>query len=236
MLCLLPLLERSPAYYDFTQVSLQGKVAIVALLVISLGAHEAAHAWTALRCGDSTGRDLGRITLNPVPHIDPVMSILIPGLLIASGSGFLFGGAKPVPVNFYNLRRPYRDMALVALAGPVTNVLCALVLYAAFHVLDRSGSYQEKLLPLILHWAALWNLLLAAFNLLPIPPLDGSRVMTWILPRSLRPAYTRLEAFGLFIIFALFIFFPGILGGPVNATVEALYGAITWIVTLGGTW
>ena len=114
MLCLLPLLERSPAYYDFTQVSLQGKVAIVALLVISLGAHEAAHAWTALRCGDTTGRDLGRITLNPIPHIDPVMSILIPGLLIASGSGFLFGGAKPVPVNFYNLRRPYRDMAPVS--------------------------------------------------------------------------------------------------------------------------
>src|SRR5262245_4096036 len=103
MLCLLSILESSP-YLDFGQVSLQGKVAIVAILVLSLGAHEAAHAWVALKCGDTTGRDLGRITLNPIPHIDPVMSILIPAMLIASGTGVLFGGAKPVPVNFYNLR------------------------------------------------------------------------------------------------------------------------------------
>src|SRR4030095_11199726 len=114
MLSLLLLQQAIPSFSD---VALEGKVAIVALLVISLGAHEAAHAWVALKCGDTTGRDLGRITINPIAHIDPVLPILLPGLLIASGSGFLFGGAKPVPVNFYNLRRPFRDMALVAMAG-----------------------------------------------------------------------------------------------------------------------
>lgn len=233
---MLSLLPPQHAIPSFQELGLEGKVAVVALLVISLGAHEAAHAWVALKCGDSTGRDLGRITLNPIPHIDPVMSILIPGLLIASGSSFLFGGAKPVPVNFYGLRRPFRDMALVALAGPFTNTLCALVLFAAEHVLERFGTYENKLLPAILVHAAIFNLLLAAFNLLPIPPLDGSRVMTWLLPRSLRPAYARLESFGLFIIFGLFILFPQVLGRPVQATVYALYHAIQWIVTLGGTW
>ncbi len=233
MLSLLLLQQAIPSFSD---VALEGKVAIVALLVISLGAHEAAHAWVALKCGDTTGRDLGRITINPIPHIDPVMSILLPGLLIASGSGFLFGGAKPVPVNFYNLRRPFRDMALVAVAGPITNTLCALVLFAGLHLLEQFGSYENKLLPAILFYSAYFNLLLAAFNLLPIPPLDGSRVMTWLQPRSLRPAYARLESFGLFIIFGLFILFPGVLGRPVGATVDALYRIIQWIVTLGGTW
>jgi Zn-dependent protease len=213
----------------------QGKVAVIALLVICLGAHEAAHAWTALKCGDTTGRDQGRITLNPIPHIDPVMTVVMPVLLVMT-TGMLFGGARPVPVNFYNLRRPHRDMALVAIAGPLSNVLSALVLYAAFHTIESFGAYEDKLLPTILKWAAIWNLLLAAFNLFPIPPLDGSRVMAWILPRSLRPAYMSLERFGILIVFGLFILAPGAVYGPLMATLEFLYRAMHWIVTLGGLW
>ena len=101
-----------------------GVAVALALLVISLGIHEAAHAWVALKCGDTTARDLGRITLNPIPHIDPFMTVILPVLLVVSG-GFFFGGAKPVPVNFHNLRHPLRDMALVALAGPVSNFFLA---------------------------------------------------------------------------------------------------------------
>ena len=102
-------------------------VFVVAFLVISLGVHEAAHAFVAYLCGDSTAKDMGRLTLNPLPHIDPIMTILLPGFLILSGSGFIFGGAKPVPVAYHRLRKPARDMMLVALAGPISNVLIALV-------------------------------------------------------------------------------------------------------------
>ena len=207
------------AAVDFGGMTLNAKIAVVVLLVLSLGAHEAAHAWVALKCGDPTGRDMGRITLNPLPHIDPFMTILLPGVLVMSGSAFLFGGAKPVPVNFYNLRRPYRDMALVAIAGPLSNFLIAFLLFAVSRALP--GSWDDKLLPDILLWAAYFNLLLAAFNLLPIPPLDGSRVMTWILPSSLRPAYQSFEQFGILIVFGLFIFAPGLVRGPVNSVINA---------------
>jgi Zn-dependent protease len=220
---------------DFGLVPLPGKIAIVGLLIVSLGAHEAAHAWVALKRGDTTGRDLGRITLNPIPHIDPVMSILIPGMLILSGSQFLFGGAKPVPVNFYNLRSPFRDMALVALAGPLSNFLIALLLFPILHGLERSGAYEGKLLLEILEQTIHWNLLLSAFNLLPIPPLDGSRVMAWILPRSLRAPYNALEPFGLFLVFGLLWFVPQI-SYFVLDTIDAMDGLIRWIGTLGGAW
>lgn len=226
------LLARVP---EFEELPMPGKVAVVVLLIISLGAHEAAHAWVALKRGDTTGRDLGRITLNPIPHIDPVMSILIPGMLIVTHSPFLFGGAKPVPVNFYNLRSPFRDMALVALAGPLSNFLIALLLFPILHGLERSGAYDGKLLIAILYWTIRWNLLLSAFNLLPIPPLDGSRVMAWILPRSLRAPYTALEPFGLFLVFGLLFFVPQI-SSFVWATIEAMWHTIQWIGTLGGAW
>ncbi len=235
MLSLVQFVSDSP-YYKFTLVSLQGQVAILGLLILSLGAHEAAHAWTALRCGDTTGRDLGRITLNPIPHIDPVMSILLPGIMILSGTGWLFGGARPVPVNFYNLRRPYRDMALVALAGPATNFLIALLIYPIYHALERTGAYEEKLLPLILFWTVRWNLLLAAFNLLPIPPLDGSRVLAWLLPRPLRPAYAAIEPYGLFLLFGLMMLLPGLVNSAIVPTLSAMAHAVQWFGTLGGRW
>jgi Zn-dependent protease len=148
----------------------------------------------------------------------------------------MFGGARPVPVNFYNLRRPYRDMALVALAGPVSNFLIAGLLYAGFHVVHGMEAYREKVLPDILFEAMKWNLLLSAFNLLPIPPLDGSRIMAWLLPRGLRPGYVALERYGLMIVFGLIIFGRELIWRPIDATMEFQYQAIRWIVTLGGAW
>lgn len=223
-------------YYPppFGDLPLAGKAMVVVLLVVSLGAHEAAHAWVALKHGDSTGRDLGRITLNPIPHIDPMMTIVVP-VLMAMTTNFIFGGAKPVPVNFYNLRRPYRDMALVALAGPLSNVLCATALYAGLHVALLTGP-GDRLLPAILYYAMAFNVIIAAFNLLPIPPLDGSRVMAWILPPPLRAPYHRIERFGLLLIVMLFVLAPRVLSVPVWNLADFVIQAIQWIVTLGGLW
>lgn len=206
--------------------------------MISLGIHEAAHGWVALKCGDTTARDLGRITLNPVAHIDPFMTIALPLLLfLSSGGRFLFGGAKPVPVNFYNLRKPYRDMALVAIAGPLSNFLLGafFLLCMKLVVYDLGLWDTEAVGAQVLRWTIEVNLLLAAFNLLPIPPLDGSRVMTWLLPAGLRESYARLESFGLLLVFGFLYLVPGGFR-LVWETQQLMFRAIVEIVTLGGLW
>ncbi len=210
---------------------------IIAIVVISLGLHEAAHGWVALKCGDPTARDLGRITLNPIPHIDPFMTILLPVLLlVTTGGRLVFGGAKPVPVNFYNLRRPYRDMALVALAGPLSNFLIALVLLTAWKVTTvdlRIWSLDNPSAQVLFKGLEL-NLLLAVFNLIPIPPLDGSRIMTWLLPAGLRESYVGLERIGILLVMVL-IALPAS-RGFMDATMELLFDVAVQIVTLGGLW
>ncbi len=214
-----------------------GIALVIALLVISLGIHEAAHAWVAYKCGDTTARDLGRITLNPVVHIDPFMTIVLPLVLYLS-SGFVFGGAKPVPVNFYNLRRSHFDMALVALAGPVSNFLIAALLWTIQKVsLDPTlGFWEENMLgPKVLQGGVYLNLLLAAFNLVPIPPLDGSRVMAWLLPKDLRQPYIRLEPFGMILVILLVFVVPGF-DRLLYGTMGAMLQAIKATVTLGGLW
>ncbi len=213
-----------------------GMALVIALIVISLGAHEAAHGWVALKCGDPTARDLGRITLNPLPHIDPFLTIVLPAICLISG-GFLIGGAKPVPVNYYNLRKPLRDMALVALAGPFSNFLLAALFFLAHKILvDEFGVWdQEALGPRVLERALLFNLVLAAFNLLPIPPLDGSRVMTWLLPSGVREAYAGLERFGLILVVLIVFMVPGV-NTLVRDTMQLMYGWIDTLVTLGGLW
>lgn len=202
------------------------------LLVISLGIHEAAHGWVALKCGDPTARDLGRITLNPIPHIDPFMTLILPAMLFYFSQGrMMFGGAKPVPVNFHRLRHPWRDMSLVALAGPASNLVLAVLFMAGFKFFLTHGLYHgaaptvtaraDDLLPRVLLNAANFNVLLAVFNIVPIPPLDGSRVMAWLLPEGLRPAYTGLERFGLLIVF-------GLLYLPVfQSALDSATGAVT---------
>ena len=184
-----------------------GVVLVVALLVICLGIHEAAHAWVADRCGDPTAKDLGRITINPVVHIDPMMTIIVPFIMYMS-VGFIFGGAKPVPVNIHRLRKPLRDMMLVALAGPVSNFVLAIMFAFAYRVSFEFGLYSpDQMMGTILQQAVFFNLLLAAFNMMPIPPLDGSRVLAWLLPANLRPAYVNLERYGMLIVMGV-LFFP----------------------------
>ena len=210
---------------------------LITFLVMSLGLHEAAHAWVAWKCGDSTARDLGRITLNPIPHIDPVMTLILPTILYFATNGMIFGGAKPVPVNGYNLRRPLRDMAFVAFAGPLTNFLLACLFWLAYRVVVEqlglwpNGSVGSR----VLAQATFFNLLLAAFNMIPIPPLDGSRILAWLLPTSLREGYRRLEGIGMILIFFLIFRVPAF-QGFLQDTIRALMQAVDYGVSLGGLW
>jgi Zn-dependent protease len=221
---------------DFDPVEL---AMTIVLLVLCLGIHEAAHGWVALKCGDTTARDLGRITLNPIPHIDLFMTILLPAMIyIGSGGRMLFGGAKPVPVSFHRLRHPWRDMSFVAIAGPLSNFLLALLFMVAFKFFVRTGYYNDAsaagarlhdFLPRVLLQAVSFNALLAIFNLVPIPPLDGSRVMAWLLPESLRPGYVALERYGMLVIFGLLYLsssFNRYLSGAIGGLVEFLYRVV----------
>lgn len=182
------------------------------VLVFSAICHEVAHGFVADRLGDPTARLMGRLTLNPKSHIDPFMSILLPLMLIISGSPVIFGAAKPVPVDPFNLKEGRKDMALVALAGPLTNVLIAIA--ASFILRFLSISFIAVLLPPFLYaicytlFAIIvtYNLLLAIFNLLPIPPLDGSKIFALILPEKEAAVYLSIGSVGIFIVFFLLLF------------------------------
>lgn len=180
---------------------------VVAAIVL----HEVAHGFVADRLGDPTAKERGRLTLNPISHVDPFGTVALPAFLIFAGSPFVFGYAKPVPVDFRRLRNPKRDMVWVAAAGPATNVVLAVASAVAFHLL--MGLYTPGVSPLALEGAlrmlqasVIVNIVLAVFNLLPILPLDGGRVLTGLLPLSLAIPYSRLEPFGLFIVVGLLAF------------------------------
>jgi Zn-dependent protease len=207
-------------------------VLTISFLVLSLGIHEAAHAWVAWQCGDSTARDLGRMTLNPVAHIDPFMTLILPAVLYFT-TGFIFGGAKPVPVNAMRLRNPLRDMSLVALAGPASNFLLAVLFALAWKAMLYLGHMpREALAVRVMESALFLNLLLAAFNMLPIPPLDGSRVMAYLLPGGIRDSYVALERFGMIIVF-LFLMTRA-MSAYLNAALDPMYGAVDFLT--GGVW
>lgn len=177
-----------------------------ALLAITL--HEAAHGFAARALGDPTAALMGRLSLNPLRHIDPVGTIILPGLLILSKAGFLFGYAKPVPVDFGRLRNPRRDMVLVAAAGPAMNLLMALAAALLYHALDLMPDPAQDWIAGNLGNALRFNVLLAVFNMLPIPPLDGGRVAVGLLPASLALPLARLERFGMIIVLLLFVALP----------------------------
>ncbi len=201
-------------------------VAVVAIL--SITSHEAAHGFIADRLGDPTARERGRLTLNPIPHIDLLFTILLPAFLIISGSSFIFGGAKPVPVNVARLRTPRRDWALVGAAGPVMNILIAVGLTAVLSVATSFNLVNvNSSLTAILVIGIFLNVLLAIFNLIPIPPLDGSRVLQFFIGGQTLAIYHRLERFGLLIILALLFFVPQVpvlLGTVIFAVVELITG------------
>lgn len=203
-------------------------------LIISLGIHEAAHAYVAWRRGDSTAKDLGRMTLDPIPHIDPIMTLLVPIVIVIGSQGtMMFGGAKPVPVNYYRLRSPLRDMMLVALAGPISNFLLAIFFMVIWKVLRYEFDMDRTTIAMqVMEKTVLWNLLLAAFNMIPIPPLDGSRVMAFILPQSLREGYVSLERFGMVIVLGLW--FLGIFRLILFPVMGYLHTVVDFLT--GGTW
>ena len=183
------------------------RIAVWVLPVIfAITVHEVAHGWVAKKYGDNTASSLGRLTLNPIKHIDLFGTIILPGLLLVTGTGFIFGWAKPVPVDPRNFKNPLKDMAIVALAGPVSNLLMA-VFWALITRLGVSiGAGAEYIsLPLIYTGVAgiSINLVLALINLLPIPPLDGSRILTGMLPNYWAWQYNRLERYGFIILLLL---------------------------------
>jgi Zn-dependent protease len=191
--------------------SLIQTVLIYALPVLfAITIHEAAHGYVARYLGDDTAYVLGRVTLNPIKHIDPVGTILMPLLLYFATSGaFLFGYAKPVPVNFGHLRRPKRDMVWVALAGPASNFIQALLWIILLVVLTGTG-VQERFFLSMAKAGVTVNLVMWAFNLFPLPPLDGGRIVTGLLPRRAAWQFSRIEPWGFFIVMGLVI--AGIVG------------------------
>ncbi len=183
---------------------------VLPIFFFCLVVHEYAHGLMAEKCGDSTARYLGRLTLNPLSHIDPVGTIIFPVLLVVMHSPFVFGWAKPVPINPYNFRNPRWDTVKVGLAGPGANILTALVSALIFWILIKVGMVNEAVI-MVLGSLILISLILAIFNLVPIPPLDGSHVLAGFLPARLAYKYERIQGYGFIIILALMYlgFFSG---------------------------
>ncbi|KJR41270.1 peptidase, M50 family [Candidatus Magnetoovum chiemensis] len=199
-------------------------------IIIAITFHEVAHGWAAYKLGDPTAKNENRLTLNPIAHIDPLWTILIPLIVFVSSQGhFIFGSAKPVPVNFHNLRNPKKDMALVAAAGPITNILIAMASLLVFTILQRllfnstmNVFFLNKIIyPVaqMLDYSVLFNIFIAAFNLIPIPPLDGGRIAVSLLPNKIAYEYSKIEPFGIIIVLVLLM--SG-LGKYVIAPIEAV--------------
>jgi Zn-dependent protease len=177
-------------------------------VIIAITFHEAAHGFVAHRLGDDTAWRLGRVSINPVRHIDPFGTILLPGMLLLVGAPVLFGYARPVPVNFGSLRRPRRDTVLVAAAGPATNIALAVIAGLAFHGVGYLPDTAAQWLADNLRNALILNVTLAVFNLFPLPPLDGGRILVAVLPKVVAVPVARLEPYGLFILIGLLILLP----------------------------
>jgi Zn-dependent protease len=200
-------------------------VALLAILILSLSFHEAAHAWSADRLGDPTARSLGRLTLNPLAHIDWIGSVLFP-LISMTTSLPLIGWAKPVPVNLRNLRSPRRDFAIVAFAGPVSNLILATGLIAIFFLIYPGGitPYEVGRWEDVLIRAIGTNVMLAVFNMIPIPPLDGGNIAIGLLPPAVAGGLIRLQPFGILLLYGL------MLSGALAAMIHPVIVFLQWLL------
>lgn len=207
-------------------------------LVIAITLHEAAHGYVALFFGDPTAKQAGRLSLNPLNHIDPVGTLLMPGLLILLGAPFVFGYAKPVPVSFSRLTRPKRDMMFVAAAGPLTNIILAFVSGVILLLASKQPYALQQLVGTSALFSMYINVTLALFNLIPIPPLDGSRILVGLLPDEAGPYFERIERYGFAILLGIIIVIPMVahqLGSEFNLLSWLLRTPIEWTVRLIAT-
>jgi Zn-dependent protease len=189
-------------------------VILLASLIPSVILHEVAHGVVALRLGDDTARRAGRLTLNPVKHVDPFGTLLLPAMLALSGLGIL-GYAKPVPVDVRRLRHPRNDSVWVALAGPGTNIVLSVLAALVYRAFEPEGTAGDVVLLF-----GVVNVILAAFNLIPLPPLDGSALVERVLPRSWWSQYLRLRKYSMLLVLAVVILVPGVLGGFLDWAID----------------
>lgn len=216
------------------------KLWTLAVLVASVSLHESAHAYVAVACGDDTPIRQGRRTLNPLRHLDPFMSVILPALLLFSQYPYVFGAGRPVKVSPENMRVPDRDFALVAIAGPAMNALL-VVLFTAIHVVGKHQGWSSSADPAsgdpaamvgyVMREAIALNIILMVFNLIPIPPLDGSRIVAYLLPNVFKRLWYSLDAIGFVVLVVL------LLTGMLNRVFLSIYVPIrNWWVTFYGAW
>ena len=218
------------ANLDLSNIIYPASTWIVPVL-IAITFHEAAHAYAAWKLGDDTAFRLGRVTFNPLKHVDPFGTILLPALLFLTNAPFLFGWAKPVPIQFRQLSRPRRDMALVALAGPLTNMILAFLSAVFFHLIRLFPDPAAPWLVQTLSHSIVLNLVLAIFNMIPVPPLDGSRIAMSLLPPALARPYAKLERFGFLILLGVIFVLP-MVGRQLGADLNLL----RWLVGVPLAW
>ena len=200
-------------------------------ILIAITFHEAAHAYAAWKLGDDTALRLGRVTFNPLKHVDPFGTIVLPALLFLTKAPFIFGWAKPIPVLFGRLSHPRRDMALVAVAGPLINVILALVSAVLLRLVWMFPDSAAPWLVRTLSQSILLNLVLAIFNMIPVPPLDGSRIVLSLLPNALARPYAKLERFGFLILLGIIFILP-MLGRQLGADLSLF----RWLVGVPLAW